>query len=65
MLEKKANSAPSFIESGGSFTTKPTDIVNYFNHFLIGKISKFRHEMPATTADTKHQSISEQMMNDR
>ena len=27
---KKANSAPSFIESDGSFITKPTDIANYF-----------------------------------
>ena len=26
MLGKKANSAPSFIESDGSFITKPTDI---------------------------------------
>ena len=26
----KANSAPSFIESDGSFITKPTDIANYF-----------------------------------
>ena len=31
ILWKKDNSAPSFIESDGSFITKPTDIANYFN----------------------------------
>ena len=40
MFGKKANSAPSFLESDGSFITKPTDIVNYFNDFFICKISK-------------------------
>ena len=30
ILGIKANSAPSFIESDGSFITKPTDIANFF-----------------------------------
>ena len=60
---KKANSAPSFIESDGSFIPKPTDIANYFNNFFICKISKFRDDMPATNADTT-QSISDQIMKD-
>jgi hypothetical protein len=64
-LEKKANSAPSFIESDGSFTTKPADLANYFNYFFIGKISKLRDDMPATNADTTHPSISDQIMKDR
>jgi hypothetical protein len=34
ILGKKANSAPSFIESDGSFNTKPTDIANNFNDFF-------------------------------
>jgi hypothetical protein len=52
ILRKKANSAPSFIESDGSFVTKLTDIANYFNYFFfIGKISKFRHDMPAKNTD--------------
>ena len=45
ILGKKANSAPSFIESDGSFITKPADIANYFNDFFIGKISKLRHDI--------------------
>ena len=53
--EKKANLSPSLIESDGSFLTKPTDIVNYFNYFLIDKISKLRDDMPATNADTLKQ----------
>ena len=61
---KKANSTPSFVESEGSFITKPTDIANYFNYFFIGKIGKLRHDMPATNADTTHPSISDQIMKD-
>ena len=64
-MGKKANSAPSFIESDGSFITKVTDIANYFNVFFIGKISKFREDMPATNADTTHPSISDQIMKDK
>jgi hypothetical protein len=56
---KKANSAPSFIESDGSFITKPTDIASYFNYFFIGKKSKLRDDMPETNADTTHPSISD------
>ena len=58
-LMKKANSAPSFIESDGSFITKPTDIATTLNYFFIGKISRFRHDMPARNADTTHPSISD------
>jgi hypothetical protein len=65
ILDKKANSAPSFIESDRSFITTPTDIVNYFNDFLIGIISKLRHDMPPTNADTAHPSISDQIMKDK
>ena len=56
---------PSFIESDGSFITKPTDISNYFNDFFIGKISIFRLDMPATNADTAHPSITDQIMKDK
>ena len=62
---KKATSAPSYIESDGSFITKPTDIANYFNDLFIGKISKLRDDMPATNADTIHPSISDQIMKDK
>ena len=62
---KKDNSAPSFIESDGSFITKPTDIANYLNYFFIGKISKHRDAMPATNADTTHPNISDQIMKDK
>ena len=62
---KKANSAPSFIESDGSFITKPTDIANYFNDFFIGKISKLRDGMPAINADITHPSFSDQIMKDK
>jgi hypothetical protein len=34
ILGKRANSAPSFIESDDSFITKPTDVANYFNDFF-------------------------------
>ena len=64
-MGKKANSTPSFIESDGSFITKPTDIANYFNNFFSGKISKLRHYMPATNADITHPSISDQIMKDK
>ena len=64
-LGKKANSAPSFIESDGSFVTKPTDIANYFNYFFIVKISKLRQDMPAKNVDTTHPSISDQIMKDK
>ena len=62
---KKANSAPSFIESGCSFITKPTDIANYFNYLFNGKISKLRDDMTATNADTTHPSICDQIMKDK
>ena len=65
MLGKKANSAPSFIESDGSFITKPTDIAKYLNYFFIGKISKLRRDMPATNTDTTHSSISDKVMKDK
>jgi hypothetical protein len=64
-LGKKANSAPQLIESDGSFITKTTNIANYFNTFLIGKISKLRHDMPATNADTTHSSITDKIMKDK
>ena len=63
-LGKKAISVP-FIESDGSFITKPTDIANYMNDFFIGKISKLRLDMPATNVDTTHPSISDQMIKDK
>jgi hypothetical protein len=34
VLGKKANSAPSLIESDGLFITTPTDTANYFNDFF-------------------------------
>ena len=54
----KLKKAPSFIESDGSFTTKQTDIANYFYRF-------FRHDMIATNADTTHVSITDQIMKDK
>ena len=56
IMRKKANSAPSYIESDVSFITKPTD---------IAKINKLRDDMPATNADTTHPSISDQIMKDK
>ena len=44
------------------FGTKPTDIANHFNYFLIGKISKLRYAMPATNTDTTHPNISDQIL---
>jgi hypothetical protein len=44
---------------------KTTAIANYFNYFFIGKISKLRDDMPATNADTTHQSILDQIMKDK
>jgi hypothetical protein len=38
-IKKCWGKKPSFIESDGSFFTKPTDIAKYFNDFFIGKIS--------------------------
>jgi hypothetical protein len=64
-LGKKANSAPSFNESDGSFIPKPTDIANHFNDFFIGKISKRMCDKPAANADTTHPSISDHMMKDK
>jgi hypothetical protein len=55
----------TFIESDGSFITKPTDIENYFNDFCIGKISKRMDDMPATNAGTTPPSISDQIMKDK
>ena len=61
MLGKKANSAPSLIQSDGSFITKPNDIANYFNYFF--KLARLGNlDMPATIADTTHPSISDQIM---
>jgi hypothetical protein len=59
---KKAKFTPSFIESDGSFITKPTAIANYFTDFFIGKISKLRDDIPATNADTTHPSLSDQII---
>ena len=64
-MGEKANSAPSFIESDGSFITKPTDTANYFNDFFLRKINKLRDDMPATNAYTTHSSISDQIMKDK
>jgi hypothetical protein len=44
---------------------KTTDIAKNFNVFLIGKISKLRHDMPATNADTTHPSIIDTIMKDK
>jgi hypothetical protein len=40
-------------------------MINYFNDFFIGKISKLRDDMPATNADTTHPSISEPIIKDK
>jgi hypothetical protein len=48
-----------------SCVTRPTDIASYFHDFFIGKISKLRHDMPATDADTTHPSITDQMLKDK
>ena len=63
ILGKKSNSAPSFIESGGSFITKPTYIANYFNN--LARYSKFMHDMTATNADTTHPSITDEIMKEK
>ena len=39
ILGKKENSAPPFIESDGSFITKPTDIGNYFNDCSLARLA--------------------------
>ena len=64
ILCKTANSAPSFIESDGSFITKPTDIDNKYNDFCIGMISKLRHDMPTTNSEPTHPCITDQIMKD-
>ena len=63
MLGKKANSVPSFNESDDSFITKPT--ANYFNDYFIGKISKFRHDMPTTNSEHSHPCITDQIMKNK
>ena len=65
ILGKKANSAPSFIESDGSFITKPTDIANYLNDFFIGKISKLRHDMPTTNSVPTRPCMPYEIMQDQ
>jgi hypothetical protein len=62
---EKGKSAPSFIETDGSFISKSTDIANYFNYCLIGKMSKFRHDMPATNAEPTHPNITDQILKDK
>jgi hypothetical protein len=41
------------------------DFANYFNDFFIGKISKVRHDMPATNTDTTYPRITDQIMKDK
>jgi hypothetical protein len=40
----------------------PTTLIH---DFFIGKISKLRHDMPATNADTTQPSITDQIMKDK
>ena len=63
ILGRNTNLAP-FIESDGSFITKPTDIANYFNEYFIGKISKRRHDMPTTKSEPTQPCITDQIMKD-
>lgn len=39
-------SAPSYIESEGTFITKPSEIANYFNDYFTDKVGKLRQQMP-------------------
>jgi hypothetical protein len=63
MLGKKANSAPSFIESDGSFITKPTDIgINFFEWARLANLS-MKCQQP--NVDTTRPSITDQIMKDK
>ena len=62
ILGKKANSALSFIQSDGSFITKPTDIVNYFMILTLARLANLDMNASKTNADTTHPSIPDQIM---
>ncbi len=63
--EGRANSTPSFIEAEGSFITKPTDIVNYFNDHFIGKVCRLRQEMPIPHSEPSYSSIQGKITKDK
>ena len=58
MMGRKPQSTASLIYSEGSFTTKPFNIANYFNKYLIGKVGKLRHEMPTTKSEQLYSCIT-------
>ena len=50
-LSTYQNSTPYFIKSDGLFITKPFEVANYSNDYLIGKVGKLRQEIPPTNRE--------------
>lgn len=42
IMGRSGDNTPSFIESDGTFITKPQDIANYFNEYFVGKMKKLK-----------------------
>lgn len=45
-MGQNSKPTPSSLEVEGNFLTKPVDIANHFNNYLIGKVNHLRHNMP-------------------
>lgn len=48
IMGRNSNMHAFFIETDGTFITKPYDIANYFNNYFISKVDKLRNAMCKT-----------------
>ena len=48
---------PTFIETDGLFITKPFDVANYINDYLIVNVDTLRQEMPTTNSEPSYLCI--------
>ena len=62
IMGRKPNSTASFIDTGESFLTKPSEIADYFNSFFINKVDKLRSEMSSTSNASSYSNIEQKIM---
>ena len=65
MGREKMIIAPSFIESGEGFITKPQEIVNYFNNYFISKVDNIRNGMLPANSHLSESIIQNDIMKDK
>ena len=65
MLGRKPASSPAYIETDGTFLTKPDQIANYFNDFFLAKVNQLRSNMTQKGPNISNFLIEDKIMSNK